>query len=342
MALKNKKALLAIMLAGGLALTGCAKENNIATEEEVNSFLEYMYEEINGDDDIDFHEAQVRFQDIITRTDNKTLASEALNTYLYVLYLEVETYTEYLDIIGSDLTKFKEENELEIVSTADYEKVSEKYKKTGAILEEMHDRDLLLYDDNNIFSIEVDIQKMLDTYREYLDENTIEFLEFRITEYEEEVYDANTDSYDLETIVKRALTSVDKVYADSESVQLNNWKTTAIFYYDILMGGYTTTALESDDETITEEYIEELRTIVEGYPDTRIYKDLIEYLHLLEINDRKLTSTDVLSHINDVLYEIDIFGLSESEVEDLYDTVIEEIDEEIYYDELVNHDGDYE
>lgn len=302
MKLKKKKILPLLVISSGLILTGCSN-NKYLSEEEVIEFASYISSQTSNPD-INFYELQSEIEEHIGRIEDKEISSDIINNYIYVLYNEAGDYLSYFNLIGNDLSNIKKELKIEKIDVSMHKDISKKSKVIGAILEEMEDRDLMLIDKHDSYSVEVDMNKIIKKYEKYLTSDVIEFMEFRALEIEENVYDANTDKYDVDLLLERASIAIEKVNSSKNSSQLNNWKSTVDYYYQVILAEYTTQFLEENGEKVTLEYISELKSKLEKYKDKQIYKDISEYIELLEKNDRSLNAQDVADYRIQVLNEI--------------------------------------
>ena len=280
MKLKKKKILPLLVISSGLILTGCSN-NKYLSEEEVIEFASYISSQTSNPD-INFYELQSEIEEHIGRIEDKEISSDIINNYIYVLYNEAGDYLSYFNLIGNDLSNIKKELKIEKIDVSMHKDISKKSKVIGAILEEMEDRDLMLVDKHDSYSVEVDMNKIIKKYD----------------------YDANTDKYDVDLLLERASIAIEKVNSSKNSSQLNNWKSTVDYYYQVILAEYTTQFLEENGEKVTLEYISELKSKLEKYKGKQIYKDISEYIELLEKNDRSLNAQDVADYRIQVLNEI--------------------------------------
>ena len=139
------------------------------------------------------------------------------------------------------------------------------------------------------------MEKILDKYREYLNTDIIEFLEFRASENAVPVFNVNSDEYDLDVLLERAALSVEKIADKQNSEQLGNWQSTAAYYYEIILADKTNQFLEEDNK-ISDEYIKALKTKIDKYKDRQIYTDVTRYIELLENNNYDINADDVASY----------------------------------------------
>ena len=293
MGYKYKKMLPLFLLFTGAMVTGCSNNDFLSDDEilKVDSYITSMASK----ESVDIYELQNKISESIPKIKNKDDASSIINKYIYILYNEAANYLPYFDIIGKDIVDIKNELNIEKIDVSMYKEVSTKSKVVGAILEEMYNKDLMVIDESNSFFTEVNMEKILDKYREYLNTDIIEFLEFRASENAVPVFNVNSDEYDLDVLLERAALSVEKIADKQNSEQLGNWQSTAAYYYEIILADKTNQFLEEDNK-ISDEYIKALKTKIDKYKDRQIYTDVTRYIELLENNNYDINADDVASY----------------------------------------------
>lgn len=301
---KQKKIMPLLVISSGLILTGCSNSQYLS-KEKATEFASYVSSQTSNPD-VNFNELQDRISESIGRIEDKQISSDIINNYIYVLYNEVGDYISYFNLIGNDLNNIKKELNIEKIDVSMHKNISKKSKVIGAILEEMENKDLMLIDEHDSYSIEVDMNKIIKKYEKYLTSDVIEFMKFRASESENAVYDANADKYNINLLVERASVAIDKLNANTKSSQLDNWKSTVDYYYQVILAEYTTQFLDGDGKKVTSEYITELKSILEKYKDKQVYNDISKYIELLEKNDREINAEDVANYrvqlLNKILY----------------------------------------
>lgn len=298
---KYNKILLLFLFITGLILTGCSKHSALS-KEEVLEFDSYITS-LTSEKSFDVYELQEKISTTIPKIENKDEASSIFNKYIYILYNEAKNYLPYFDIIGEDISDIKNNLEIKKLDVSMYKKISKESKIIGAILEEMYNKDLMIVDENNSFYTEVNIEKILNKYRNYLNNDTIEFLEFRASEITIPIFDANSDRYNLDVLLERAALSIKKANEKTASEQLGNWKSSAAYYYEIILVDNMRKILNEDVEAINS-YIKEIKINLETYKDSELYADINKYIELLESNEIDIDNTDVASYRDTLLESI--------------------------------------
>lgn len=283
-------------------LVGCS--NTDLSEEEALKIDSAISSQISKDK-VDVYEIQKTISSSIKHIKNKDISSNIINSYLYILYDEAEKYLNYLQMVSDDIKTIKKELSIDKIDVSMYKQVYKKSKVVGSILQEMHEKNLIIIDENGTYYVEVNIDFIISQYGEYINSDLVEFLKFRTRENSVEVFDANSDKYDIKEIVDRADYSIKKIEENSSSAQLENWKLTAKYYYKILLGTSIEQFLENENKTVKEEYLEELESVLNEYKDSRVYTDLNEYIELLRDNDREINSSAVSKYRENLFKNIE-------------------------------------
>ena len=299
MTYKRKVILPLFILFAASTMTGCS--NNYLSNEEVSELDSYVTN-LTSKEYVDIIELKEKLSKEIPHIENKDITSEIINKYIYILYNEASKYLPYFDIIGQELSDIKKELKIDTLDVEMFKKISSKSKVAGARLEEMYNKDLVLIDENNSFFTDVNLEKILNKYKKYLNNDIIDFLEFRVSESKTAVFDANADEYNVDELLRRASISGEHVSNKPSSSQLGNWRSTATYYYELLLARNTQQFQE--DGKISDEYIKDLKSKIVKYKDKQIYKDITEYLELLEKNDKDFNAEEVSLFIESLFNRI--------------------------------------
>lgn len=284
-----------------LLFTGCTQKE--LSKKEVEDFRTYISKQTSTEF-VDFYEVQKNLNDFLKKTNDKELASEMINDYIFIIYNEVGDYISYFNLVGEELKHIKEELKIDKLDVSMYKDIYKKSKVIGSMLEEMNDKDIIAIDKGDSYTIEVNMDKLLDKYKSYLTPDLVEFMKFRSEEIKNDVYDANSDKFNIDLLLERASFALEKLNSDKDKNQINNWKAATDYYYQVLLAEFTTQFSEGDGETLSKDYISELKSKLEKYKDKQIYKDLSKYIELLEKNDRKINAKEVSEYRTDLLNKI--------------------------------------
>ena len=281
-----------LFVLSSFALSGCTNTKTLSNN-DIDKLDSYV-STVAGNEVVDTDELNQKIAQTIPQIKDKDNASTIINKYIYILYNEARNYLPYFDIIGKDIVEIKNKLNLDNIDVSMYKEISKESKVIGAIFEEMYNFNLMVIDENNSFFTEVNVQKILDEYGPYLNESLIEFLKFRASENITPVFDANTDEYNLDVLIERANTCATKALEKSNSEQLENWKSSASYYYEILLAENTEQFLE--DGLVKTEYIKEIESILKKYNGQQIDKDLTGYIELLKSNNYDINNEEVAEY----------------------------------------------
>lgn len=326
MIFKKKNIIPAIAILSGLTLTGCSSN---LSDIEVDDFLVYVSDETTNPD-LDFNKFEETVLKTLPKISDKEKTSQIINDYIYILYNEVYQYTSYFDVMGDKLDLIKSKLNIDNIDVTMYKEISKESKAIGAILEEMYDKDLMVIDRNNLYTIEVDMDRLIKKFKNYLTTDLIDFMEFRSEENSKPFYNDNTDKYDVGLLLERASASLNYINTHRESTQLSNWQSTAEYYFELILAEYTSQFLDTestDVKKVSVDYLNELKNAIENYKSTSIYDDIVTYIELLEKNDYNLEAEEVALHRIKIINAI--YLVEETEVDPETETEVE-LDKEIY------------
>lgn len=312
MIFKKKNIIPVIAILSGLTLTGCSSN---LTDAEVDDFLVYVSDETTNPD-LDFNKFEETILKTLPKIADKEKTSQIINDYIYILYNEVHQYTSYFNVMGDKLDLIKNKLNIDNIDVTMYKEISKESKAIGAILEEMYNKDLMVIDRNNLYTIEVDMDRLIKKFKNYLTTDLIDFMEFRSEENSKPIYNDNADKYDVGLLLERASTSLDYINNNRESTQLSNWQSTAEYYFELILAEYTSQFLDTestDVKKVSKDYLNELKTVIEDYKTTSIYDDIVTYIELLEKNDYNLEAEEVVLHRIKILNAIYLVEETEAE-----------------------------
>lgn len=289
-----------------LILTGCSNNKiDYLTAEQVTKIDSTISSQIsNSDMDIDY--AQRVIKDSLKLIKDKDIASNVMNNYIYLLYNESEKYIDYLKVAADDINSIKKELEIDNIDTSMYKEFGKYSKVVGSILEEMNEKHLMIVNEYNSYYVEVDAKKIISLYGEYLNSDLLEFLKFRANENSVEIFDVNSDKYNIDEILSRAAFLSKKVNESKSSTQIDNWISSAQYYYKILLATNIEQFLENENTTVKEDYLNELEKLLVKYDKTQLYTDITDYIDILRKNNNKINSDNVSKYREELLKSFEL------------------------------------
>ena len=295
-----------VLLSNILILTGCGNNKiDYLTAEQAAQIDSTISSQIsNNDMDIDY--AQKVIKDSLKLIEDKDVASNVMNNYLYLLYNESEKYIDYLKVAADDINSIKKELEIDNIDTSMYKEFAKYSKVAGSILEEMDEKHLMIINEYNSYYVEVDAKKIISLYGDYLNSDLLEFLEFRANENSVEIFDVNSDKYNIDEILSRAAFSLEKVNKNKSSTQINNWISAAQYYYKILLATNIEQFLENENTIVKEDYLNELEKLLVKYDKTQLHTDMTGYIDVLRQNNNKINSDNVSKYREELLKSLEL------------------------------------
>lgn len=299
---KNKIALLfsGIILATGLV--GCTPDSNI---EDSTSILK-NFEKIVYDQEGSRYEIKEYIDKNISSLKNIEMSSSMVNTFIYSIYENMDMYTNMMFSLQDDFVELEKSLNVKSIDSSILSKIPDDYKLIKALLEELDDNFLILIKSNGSYVIDVDMKKIKETFSEYLDVDTSNYLDFRIKENNLNVYDMNSDEYSVELLLDTAniiCTNLENLEGTS---QKRNWIQHLYYYLEMIFSKSQTTFLDDDNKILIDKF-NQLKDESDKYTDVNFGKLLNKYINLLEKNNYDVNSEEVNTFIEDVYNQLDVF-----------------------------------
>lgn len=299
---KNKIALLfsGIILATGLV--GCTPDSNIEDSTSIlKNFEKIVYEQEGSRYDIKEY-----IDKNISSLKNIDMSSSMVSTFIYSIYQNMDVYTNMVFSLQGDFAELEKVLDVKSVNSAMLSKIPDNYKVVKALLEELDDNFLMLIKSNGSYTIDVDMKRIKETFLEYLDTGTLNYLDFRIKENDSDVYDMNSDEYDIKLLLDRAndiCTNLENLEGTS---QKENWVQHLCYYLEMIFSKSQTTFLDDDNKILIDKF-NQLKDESDKYTDVNFGKLLNKYINLLEKNNYDVNSEEVNTFIEDVYNQLDVF-----------------------------------
>lgn len=299
---KNKIALLfsGIILATGLV--GCTPDSNIEDSTSIlKNFEKIVYEQEGSRYDIKEY-----IDKNISSLKNIDMSSSMVSTFIYSIYQNMDVYTNMVFSLQGDFAELEKVLDVKSVNSAMLSKIPDNYKVVKALLEELDDNFLMLIKSNGSYTIDVDMKRIKETFLEYLDTGTLNYLDFRIKENDSDVYDMNSDEYDIKLLLDRAndiCTNLENLEGTS---QKENWVQHLCYYLEMIFSKSQTTFLDDDNKILIDKF-NQLKDESDKYTDVNFGKLLNKYINLLEKNNYDVNSEEVNTFIEDVYNQLDAF-----------------------------------
>lgn len=284
-----------------LGISGCSKYNNLVNVEVVESFEDMVFDEKKSIYDIKSY-----IDENISSTNDLEMSSSMVNTYIYALYQNVEKYINIVSELQDDFACLESELNLDEITVSDLSKIPREYKLVRAIVEELKECQFILFKENNAYTVDVDIQEISNRYSKYVNKDTLEYLKFRVEERAFNVYDINSDTYDIKALMKTIDTVIEKMNELEGSSQKNNWVETLTYYLNIFTSRTQETFVDKDKRLVPN-ILKEMREYQKSHANSEFVKFIKEYTDILEINNYETNSEPVRAFLEGIDSELESF-----------------------------------
>lgn len=302
----RKKSLIYLIAISALSLVvvGCSKSEYIEKRDDIEVVEEF--EDMVFEDKENIYDIKKYIKENIPRLNNLEISSSMINTYIYSLYEKLETYINIVSSLQEDFIDIEEELGIDALDSSNQSSIPDNYKIVKAVLNELEDNYFILVKENNAYAIDVDIEKIYREYSKYINKDTSNYLEFRISEKKKDIYDINSDTYNIQLLLDTAnniCKNIENLEGDS---QKENWAQTLMYYLNVITSKSQKTFLDKNNKISIEKY-NEMKKEQLKYKNTKFGEFLDNYLKLLSENDYKIDSDDVTSFLSTVESQLESF-----------------------------------
>ena len=298
---KNRRVLLigTIMLA--MSLGGCSNESKLDSTKILENFEKIVYDQKGSR-----HDVREYISKNISSINSREMSSSMVNTFIYFVYENIDVYTNVVFGLQEDLIEIEKSLGVESVSIDNVYDIPNDYKLVKALLQELNENFLVLIKSNDSYVVDVDMEKIKEEYYDYMDDDTLTYLDFRMKENDSNVYDVNSDEYNIELLLKKAnmiCTNLENLEGNSQN---QNWIQHLYYYLEMIVSKSQTTFLDKDGKMLIDKF-NSLKEESDKYSDTNFGKMLEKYLNLLEENDYYVDSEKVNAFVDEVYDKLDAF-----------------------------------
>ena len=306
---KYKNGIIALSLITTTALVGCSnsinswiKYNEFEASEVIGNLNKMIFEE-EGTSRYDIY---AYVEENITKMPNIEMSSDIVNSFIYLIYQNVDYYNNLSMVIQDEIKNLESNLKVEQVDYSHIDKITEEYKIVKSLLEELNSNYLILTKTSNMYVVEVDIARISDEFAEFMNNDTKNYLDFRIKESTLEVYNVNSDSYDIKIILEL----INDIYTNLDNVegvtQLENWVEHLKYYFDMIFSVSQTTFI-NEDYIINSDVIKDFEEYIALYEGTTFYNILKEYIEILDKNDYNIESEEISTYLDAVYNDLNSF-----------------------------------
>lgn len=248
--------------------------------------------------------------DNISSVKDIELSSSMVNTFIYSLYSNLEKYISTVGIIKEDLLALEKEVLKTEVTLSNIKDIPEDYKLVKGFLEEIKDNYYNLFKKDGVYIVDVDLTKIREDFSKSLNEDTKRYLDFRINEDSVEIYNFNSDSYNIENVIKMFNEVVKNMKNEVGEIQRSNWLESLNYYMNILTSTGQNTFLSSDGK-IKSDIFNEMKSVLDRLNLENESKAFVnDYLDIVKKNDMNVNSDNVKDYVKKAYATLDKFSIA--------------------------------
>lgn len=300
--IKNKVVVLFIGTIMAISLVGCSSK---VKEKDSLDLLE-NFEKLVYDQQANRYDIKEYIDKNISNLNDIEISSSMINTFIYSAYENIEIYTNILYGLQGDLNEIEKILDGKTVDISMLNKIPNNYKVMKAFLQELDDNYLVLTKSNNSYIIDVDMKKIKDKFSKYIDADTLSYLDFRIKENSLNVYDVNSDEFDINLLLDVTNTICTNIENLNGNSQKQNWIQHLYYYLEIIFSKSQETFIDNDNKIILDKF-NKLKNESKKYNNTNFGKLLDKYISLLEKNNYSIDSEEINDFIEQVYNQLDEF-----------------------------------
>lgn len=288
-----------------LAIMGCEKNtftNKIDKEELMKNFEDMIFE----NEKTNIYQVKKYVEDNINKLDNLDMSSSMVNTYIYSLYNNLNTYAEIVSILQKDFLNLEKEIGVESLSVELITDIPSEYKIIKSILGELKENNFILVKENNSYGVDVDIEKINKKYSNYMNKDTQSYLNFRINERNLNIYDINADEYNIDLLLEITNDIFKNIEKQEGVSQKENWMQTLYYYLSIVTSTTHETFIDAEN-VMSKEIYDKMEKAQEKYDDSKFGQFLKNYLSVLNTSNFKVDSEEVEEFLEKVDQELEVF-----------------------------------
>ena len=299
---KNKVVLLFGATILVMSLVGCTPKSDVVNSVDIIEKFEKMVydQEINRYDAVEYVDKN------ISKINDIEISSSMINTFIYSLYENMGVYTNVLYSLQNDFLELEKDLGVDKIDVSVLSKIPDNYRIIKAVLQEFEDNFLILIKNNGSYLLDVDMEKIKKVYSKYINNDTSNYLDFRIEDGKLEIYDMNSDEYNIELLLSSANTICDNLENLEGESQKKNWIQHLYYYLDMIVSKSQRTFLDNEGKILVEKF-NKLKEESTKYADTNFGKLIDKYVNLLEKNNYDVNSDEINDYVDEIYGKLESF-----------------------------------
>ena len=303
---KYKNTIITMSLLATAGLVGCSSSvidiyNEFEASEVIGKLDEMVFSENPNRYDI-FNYAKEN----VPKMPDIEMSSTMVNSLIYSIYQNADYYGNASVLLQDELKSLESKLDVDIIDSSIISKIPEEYKMVKAFLEEIDSNYLKLVKANSIYSVDVNLEKIAKDFDKYINNDTKGYLNFRIKESNLEIYNMNSDTYNIKNImilINDIYNNIDKVEGVT---QIENWVEHLKYYFDMIFSASQDKFVD-ENGILDSEILKEFKTEIKTYQDTEFGKIFEEYIKILEENKLNVDSEKVTKYLETVYENLNSF-----------------------------------
>lgn len=306
-----KKIVVASSMILVVSLTGCTTNSKDASKDILNdvSIVEKIEDSVFAK-----HESVVNVKkyvlDNINNVKDIELSSSMINTFIYSLYSNLEKYISTIGVVKEDLLTLEKDFLKSEVTLNNIEDIPRDYKLVIGLLEELKENYYSLFKKDGVYIVDVDLVKIREDFDKHINEDTKRYLDFRINEDSVEIYNFNSDNYNIENVIKMFNDVVKNIKNEVGEIQRSNWLESLTYYMNILTSTGQDTFLSADGK-MKNDVFDEIKAVLDRLNLEKESKAFIsDYLNIVKENGMDVNSGNVKDYVKKAYATLDKFSIT--------------------------------
>ena len=289
---KKIMSILVAVLVSTNIFVGCGKVSKIdfSSSDTLSEFKNEVYRySMGAQEKYTSDDIKENLSSFIEKLDNEE-KEEYITYYVQGLYKSASDLEEKLGTLGYEMEDIIEKDKIEDLSYAGFSKLSDEYATIKGFVKEVETKGFFISRDvsTNLLSINVELDKILDTYGKYMSESLKKYYE--LNNYENKQSFIKDETIDMDEVAERIVKIEDGIDIDKSSdyKHIDKWMSSYDYYYKILFGNSHEYFLSSG--YYKEDVVNKYKELAEKYKDREIGQNIEKMIEVLDSNNNKNTA----------------------------------------------------
>lgn len=247
--------------------------------------------------------------------------------YIIESFNQMNNLNAILAVIGFDLETVVEKYDINVNDKVSINTIPDSYGSVKGFLLEVKDKGFFInsINENKEFYLDLDLNNVLEKYRDYISPSMIAYIEFNNYEMNNAMSFTETNSYDLDEIVTRINMLEDGMELDSKYnyVMIEKYTASLQYYYQLLLG-LSHNHFVTTDNIFKTNIKNKYSVVITNNTDTTVATVLDKTLLVLETNDN-IFDDNIKSMLNEyitsIIFTEDILNVLELQINNKYEVL---------------------